>query len=107
MARAYDTRTRELAARETRQRILTAARQLMLEGGYRAMTVAQLAAHAGGSTQTVYNSVGTTTAVAKAGYDELLAGEAAPVPMSDRPEFVAVRRAADVQAWARSYAAWT
>ena len=107
MARRYDTSTRELSARETRRRIVAAARELVLEGGYRAMTVAGLAAAAGVSPQTVYNSVGGKAEVVKAVYDTMLSGDDDPTPMSERPQFQAIQEAADTQAWGEAYAAWT
>ena len=107
MARAYDASARELSALETRRRILDAARDLMLGGGYRAMTIVELAERAQVSTQTVYNSVGGKGVVVKAVYDMLLAGDDDPVPMSERPEFLAIRDAPDLETWATAYAAWT
>ena len=90
----------------TRQRILDAARGLLLSGGYAQMTIAQLARTAGVSAQTIYNSVGGKAEVVKAVYDVMLAGDLEAEPMSDRPEFRAVTEAADLEAWARAYAVW-
>ncbi len=58
-SRSYHSEIREARARETRERILEAARQLFTEGGYARTSVAAIAAAAGVSPQTVYNSVGT------------------------------------------------
>jgi len=107
VARRYDSSTRELTARETRRRIVAAARELVLEGGYRAMTVTGLAAAAGVSPQTVYNSVGGKAEVVKAVYDTMLSGDDDPTPMSERPQFLAIQEAGDAQAWGSAYAAWT
>jgi AcrR family transcriptional regulator len=106
MARAYDASARELSALETRRRILDAAQDLMLGGGYRAMTINELAVRAQVSTQTVYNSVGGKGAVVKAVYDKLLAGDDDAIAMSERPEFLAIRDAPDLETWATAYAAW-
>src|SRR5918999_2387364 len=105
MTRPYETPARQAQARETRQRIVSAARELMLAGGYARMTIADLARSAGVSAQTVYNSVGGKAEVVKAVYDVTLAGDEEPVPMSLRPEFRAVTEAADVGTWAAAYAA--
>jgi AcrR family transcriptional regulator len=105
MSRAYDSSVREARARATRQRILDAARGLVLDGGYRAMTIASLAAEAGVSPQTVYNSVGGKAEVVKALYDVMLAGDDAGIPMSKRPQFQAVLAARTVADWAAAYAA--
>lgn len=104
--RAYDNSARSEAAADTRRRILDAARGLLLEGGYHAMSIAQLARVAGVSPQTVYNSVGGKAEVVKAVYDILLAGDESPVPMSERPEFLAIGRAPDRDAFGRAYAAF-
>ena len=106
MARTYDNSARVERARETRAHIVDTAQGLLLEGGYAAMTVASLAAAAGVSPQTVYNSVGGKAAVVKAVYDRMMAADDAEVPMSERPEFQAMFTAADRAAFARAYAAW-
>lgn len=106
MARAYDSSARIQGAQQTRATIVETARDLLLHGGYPAMTVASLAAAAGVSPQTVYNSVGNKAAVVKAVYDQVMAGDDSEVAMSDRPEFKALFDAADRPAFARAYAAW-
>ncbi len=93
--------------RETRRRIVSVATRLLVEGGYGSMTVAALARAAEVSPQTVYNSVGGKAEVVKAAYDFSLAGDGAPVAMSDRPEFRAVTQAQDAASYGTAYAAWT
>jgi AcrR family transcriptional regulator len=105
--RSYDSALRAEQARLTRARILDAARSLLLDGGYRAMTIAALARAADVSTQTIYNAVGAKAAVIKAVYDATLAGDDDPRPMSERPEFVAMTEAADPAAMLRAYAAFS
>lgn len=104
--REYDSKGRAERALLTRARILDAARELLLADGYFAMTVPLLANRAGVSPQTVYNSVGGKAEVVKAVYDVLLAGDAEPTPMRERPAFRAVVQAADADAYARAYAAF-
>lgn len=106
MGRAYDNSGRAERARATRDQIIATALGLLLDGGYAAMTVASLAAAAGVSPQTVYNSIGGKPAVVKAVYDQLLAGDAEEVAMSDRPEFEALFAAGDRAEFARAYAGW-
>lgn len=106
MARAYDNSARVERAGDTRAQIVQTAQNLLLEGGYPAMTVASLAATAGVSPQTVYNSIGGKAAVVKAVYDRLMAGDDQAAAMSDRPEFRAMFSAPDRPAFARTYAAW-
>jgi AcrR family transcriptional regulator len=107
MERHYHAPGRQLAAAQTRARIVSVARDLLLEGGPGAMTIAGLARAAGVSPQTVYNSVGGKAELIKAVYDVLLAGDEDPTPMSDRPSFDAVVQAPDVSAYAHAYARWT
>jgi len=106
MTRVYDNTARQEQARETRLQIVSTARQLLLDGGYTAMTVASLAAAAGVSPQTVYNAVGGKPAVVKAVYDVIMAGDDAEIAMSDRAEFTALLEAADRAAFTRAYAGW-
>lgn len=106
MTRGYDNSARLERAARTRSAIVETARDLLLAGGYPAMTVASLAAAAGVSPQTVYNSIGGKPAVVKAVYDRMMAGDDAAVSMRDRPEFQAVFEAPDRAAFARTYAGW-
>lgn len=106
MTRGYDNSARRERAARTRAAIVETARDLLLAGGYPAMTVASLAAAAGVSPQTVYNSVGGKPAVVKAVYDRMMAGDDVAVAMSDRPEFQAVFDAPDRAAFAGAYAGW-
>jgi AcrR family transcriptional regulator len=105
--RSYDSALRTEQARLTRARILDAARALLLDGGYEAMTIGALARAADVSTQTIYNAVGGKAAVIKAAYDVALAGDDDPRPMSERPEFVAMTAADDPAAMLRAYAAFS
>jgi AcrR family transcriptional regulator len=102
----YDNSARREQAQGTRQQVVSTARRMLLDGGYTAMTVASLAAAAGVSPQTVYNSVGGKPAVVKAVYDVIMAGDDAEIAMSDRAEFAAMREAPDRAAFARAYAGW-
>jgi AcrR family transcriptional regulator len=104
--RAYDNSGRARAAADTRRRILDTARTMLLDGGYHSMSVAGLASTAGVSPQTVYNAVGGKAEVVKAVYDVLLAGDEDPVPMSSRPEFLAMGEAPDRESFGRAYAAF-
>lgn len=104
--RRYDNSSREQAAAETRLRILEAARTLLVEGGYAALSVSALARAAEVSPQTIYNSVGGKAEVLKACYDVTLAGDDAPVPMADRPEVRAMTEAPDGPTFVDRYATW-
>ena len=104
MAREYESAVREEQARSTRRRIVSAADRLLIGGGYASMTIARLAAEAGVSPQTVYNSVGGKAQVVKAVYDVRLAGDDEPVPIGGRPEFRALVEAPTAAECLRGYA---
>lgn len=101
--RAYDNRARAAAAQMTRRRIVEAATELLLSGGYHAMSIAELAHSSGVSQQTVYNAVGGKPDVVKAVYDALLAGDHEPIPMPQRPEFAEMSLAPDRIEFVRAY----
>lgn len=105
--RKYGGERRREAARLTRARIVAAAEEILLSGGYAGMTVAKLASVAEVSPQTVYNSIGGKAAVVKAVYDRLLAGDDDPTPMSERPEFAAMRDSEGLVEFLAVYAAWS
>jgi AcrR family transcriptional regulator len=85
--RRYDSATRLAKARITRVRIVDAARDLFLAGGYVGTTLDAVAASAGVSPQTVYNLVGGKATLFKTVYDVTLAGDDEPVPLAGRPEY--------------------
>jgi AcrR family transcriptional regulator len=60
------TTTQAVAAPTTRQRILDAAVELITGSGWASITMSSLAEHAGVSRQTVYNEIGTKSALADA-----------------------------------------
>lgn len=105
--RGYNNAARTEAARETRRRILEAAGRLLIDGGYPRMTITALSREAGVSPQTVYNAVGGKAEILKAAYDVMLAGTDDDIPMSQRPEFLAMRDSSDAATHARLYAAWS
>jgi AcrR family transcriptional regulator len=90
--------------RETRGRILGAARELFVRRGYAGTTVDAVAHRAGVSPQTVYNVIGTKADVLKAVYDVALAGDDEPVPVGRRADAAAMGAAPDAAAALRIYA---
>ena len=80
-ARRYSSAVRAEQRRATRQRVLDAARALLLSRGYGGATIEAIARRAGVSVQTIYNTVGGKAAVLKAVYDTMLAGDDEPVPV--------------------------
>ncbi len=85
MARRYSTAVRAQQTATTRVAILDAAEALFLAQGYLATTVAQVAAAAAVSVQSVYNIAGGKALLLKAVYDRTLAGDDEPIPMAQRP----------------------
>jgi AcrR family transcriptional regulator len=103
MSRQYVSEHRAVAAQQTRARILDAAERELRDVGYHAMTVSGLARRADVSPQTIYNAVGSKAAVIKALYDVLLVGDDEPVPMVERPEFIAMLNRPDGISTIRAY----
>jgi AcrR family transcriptional regulator len=103
-SREYSSAVREEQALRTRSRIIEAAGAEFDQRGYVGTTMAQIARSAGVSPQTVYNSFGSKAAVLKAVYDVRLIGDDDPVPMSQRPEIIAMLAATDARAVVHMYA---
>ncbi len=77
-------RRREARARETRRRIIEAGLRLFLERGYTATTVEQLAQAAGVAPGTVYQAFQTKQAILAAALDVTIAGDDAPLAVTER-----------------------
>ncbi|WP_049559057.1 TetR/AcrR family transcriptional regulator [Nonomuraea sp. SBT364] len=89
--RRYSSALRQEHARATRQKIATAAGRLMVAKGYADTTMAEVAREAGVAVQTLYSSCpGGKPSLAKLVYDITLAGDARPLPQSDRPAIQAI-----------------
>jgi AcrR family transcriptional regulator len=88
--RPYNNAGRAEQARLARRRVVDAARDLLLERGYAATTISEIARRAGVSPETVYKSFGSKAAIAKQVYDVMLVGDDEPVPLGDRPEVHAI-----------------
>ncbi|WP_285653731.1 TetR/AcrR family transcriptional regulator [Actinomycetospora sp. NBRC 106375] len=90
--------------RETRARVLGAARELFVRRGYTGATVDAIALRAGVSPQTVYNVIGTKADVLKAVYDVALAGDDEPLAVGERPHAAAMAAAPDAATALHLYA---
>jgi AcrR family transcriptional regulator len=77
-------RRREARARQTRDRIVTAAVDLFVERGYAATTVAAIAGRAAVAPATVYQAFGTKHAILATALDVAIAGDSEPVALLDR-----------------------
>lgn len=83
--RRYRSARRKATARQTREAILAAARELFIAQGYVATTIEQIAARAGVSKPTVFASVGSKRVVFKELRNVAVAGDDLPVPVRERP----------------------
>jgi AcrR family transcriptional regulator len=103
--RTYSSSIRAEQSAHTRAVVLAAAGTLFLEeGGYARTSLSAIAAAAGVSVQTIYNTFGSKAALLKAVYDTTLAGDDEPIPMGRRPEFLAMEREQDPAALLGHYA---
>ncbi|MDQ6837145.1 MAG: TetR/AcrR family transcriptional regulator [Actinomycetota bacterium] len=94
-ARPYDNEGRQIQSDKTRQRIVEAARDLMVERGYRATTVAQIAARAGVHVDTVYALVGRKPVLLRELIEQAISGTDRAVVAQDRDYVKAMRAAPD------------
>jgi AcrR family transcriptional regulator len=85
--RRYDSSGRRERARQTRDQIIGAARDLFLTDGYAATTVTAIAAAAHVSVETIYKSFGGKPGLVRAIVDKGLAGQG-PVPAEQRSDHI-------------------
>ena len=88
--RAYDATTRQPQSANTRQRIIDAARSSILENGYRATTIAAIAAKAGVNTDSVYALVGRKPMVLRELIEQAISGTDHAVAAEERERIKAV-----------------
>jgi TetR/AcrR family transcriptional regulator of autoinduction and epiphytic fitness len=86
--RRYESAHRQEQAQQTRRAILDAAGTLFVRPGYAATPLTAVAAEAGVAIQTVYKIFGSKKALLSALVDVTVAGDDAPVALTDR-QFVA------------------
>ena len=82
--RDYDNAARRAHSDETRQRIIDAARVLMVERGYRATTISDIARAAGVHVDTVYALVGRKPVLLRELIEQALSGVQGPVVAQER-----------------------
>lgn len=80
----YDNTGRAAQSQQTRQRILDAARQLIVSRGYRAATIAAIAAAAGVHVDTVYELAGRKPVILRELIEQAVSGTDHPVAAEDR-----------------------
>ena len=94
--RKYDSSRRREQARATRSAIVGAARELFLAHGYARTTVADIAAAAGVSVETVYAAFGTKATLLHKAWDITVGGDDEEIVFHERPEVLAIRAESDL-----------
>jgi AcrR family transcriptional regulator len=95
--RSYDASGRREQARTRRLAVVVAAREMFERDGFRATTIAGVAARAGVSAESIYKGFGSKAALAKAVFDLALAGDDEPVPVAERPAMQQLREEPDAR----------
>ena len=103
--RTYHSPAREEAARQTRRRVVAAARELFEAKGYAGTTIDAVAERAGVSRRTVFLSVSSKAALLKTAWDWAVVGDDEPVPMLERPHIVAMQQVTDPEVLVRHWVA--
>ena len=88
--RPYRSARRQQQAAQTRDLVLAAATSLFADRGWSSTGMRDIATEAGVAVETVYASFGSKTGLLLAAIDVGVVGDAEPVPLSHRPEFVAI-----------------
>lgn len=91
----YDNAGRQIQSAETRQRIVEAARHLMVERGYRATTIADIAKEAGVHVDTVYALIGRKPVLLRELIEQAISGTDQAVAAQERGYVKAIRSATD------------
>jgi AcrR family transcriptional regulator len=102
--RRYDNSTRSEQGRETRRRIVAAARAAFVDHGFAGTTMPMVAEAAGVSVETIYKAFGSKGGLARVVVDTAIAGDDEPVAMADRPAASEIAGAPDAVEMLRRYA---
>lgn len=106
--RPYRSELRGRQADQTRQLVMDAALDLFVAKGWASTGMREVAGAAGVAIETVYSHFASKRGLLRAVVDTAVTGDAAPVPLAERPEFLAIGkgpRAQRIQAAARMLAA--
>jgi AcrR family transcriptional regulator len=94
--RTYDSSRRRAQADETRRLVVRVARDLFVERGYGHTKIADIAAAAGVSVETIYSSVGTKPELLHQAWDITVGGDEQDIVFHERPEVMAIRSEPDL-----------
>jgi AcrR family transcriptional regulator len=103
--RPYDSSGRVRSSRARQLRVAEVAGRLVVERGYAGTTMADVALEAKVSVPWLYKVFGPKPLLVKHAYDVLLAGDADPVPLAQRPAFRALAAETDPRRVTERYAA--
>jgi AcrR family transcriptional regulator len=95
--RRYDASSRQLQAQQNRDRVLAVARRLFVAQGYAATSIEQIAAEAGLSVRTVFGGFTSKINLLKQVLDTAIVGDAAEIPLHQRPSMRRVHDAATAE----------
>lgn len=104
-SRSYDNSARTRASQTRQLRVAEVTADMLIERGYAATTMAAIAAAAAVSVPWLYKAFGPKPALVKRAYDLLLAGDTDPVPVAQRPAFLALSAETDPHRAVERYAA--
>lgn len=102
--REYDNSTRAEQRRETRRRVVEAARQAFAEEGFAGTTMVRIAARAGVSVETIYKNFGSKGGLARVVVDVAIAGDDEPIAVTDRPTAKEIGDAPNAREMVQRYA---
>ena len=88
--RSYDASSRQAQSATTRQRIVQAGRELIIEYGYRATTIAAVAARANVNVDTVYELVGRKPLLLRELFEQAISGTDSVVAAKERDAVKAI-----------------
>jgi AcrR family transcriptional regulator len=94
--RSYDSSRRQEQARQTRRAVLQAAHDLFVEHGYGRTTIAEIAASAGVSPETIYAAFKNKATLLHRVWDVTIGGDDEDVVFHERAEIQAVRAEPDL-----------
>jgi len=108
--RSYDNAARTESSSETRQRIVEAARAMMIERGYRNTTIAAIASSAAVHVDTVYQLVGRKPVLLHEVIEQAISGQDHAIDEEDRDYVKAIRAEPDpsrkLALYARAIVQW-
>ncbi|MEZ5320600.1 MAG: helix-turn-helix domain-containing protein [Microthrixaceae bacterium] len=90
--RTYDSPLRARRARETRATLIRTATELFTTSGWTATGMREIARESGVAVETLYKHFPSKRKLLDAVIDEAAAGDAAPIPVAGRPEFLSMGR---------------